>query len=354
MRNKTVTTAQLERLNGLIDLIYDQAVDVLPQQVERWETLHATLKELVRDSWRQSARPHAGRDMAHAAQLLASSLLSVLEDRAPPQRPRQLPPREPETTEITVEGESIDVDSAAQQEMLRLMGEEGLSRSWRIYARIVNAGLVKNAHTASNILRKLRKRGLVTEYRTEDGAKPTRWNYAPGGGRILPVLTSAGRTWFRAAYGMEPVEAEIFAVVRQHQSPQHGVAILEACDYLQDAGYSVNTAPDAILAEAAERWGKRVEPDLVIYINGKPWPVEVQREISKRTLEKYNKAIALGGGRMALIVFNERSRQKQEAILREAIQRKQLRRGTVLLASLEAMDKEVDWDWDVIDTSIHW
>lgn len=57
---------------------------------------------------------------------------------------------------------------------------------------------------------------------------------------------------------------------------------------------------------------------------------------------------------MALIVFNERSRQKQEAILQEAIQRKQLRKGTVLLASLEAMDKEVDWDWDVIDTSIHW
>ena len=104
-----------------------------------------------------------------------------------------------------------------------------------------------------------------------------------------------------------------------------------------DGGYEVT--------ESAAYWIHRVQNEYALnYVDRlwgrcreEAWPVEVQREVSERVLEKWSKALSLAGGRLMLVLFNEKRRGRQEYLLRQAVQRQQLPDGMVLLTSLEAM-----------------
>jgi hypothetical protein len=112
--------------------------------------------------------------------------------------------------------------------------------------------------------------------------------------------------------------------------------------HLAAAGYEVETEPGAILAAEDEPWRARAEPDLVFTLRGEVWPTEVQREISKRVLTKWAKSLELCG-RLALVLYHEEARRKQQMILFEA--RSKLPAGRILLASIEAMEAG-GWDWE--------
>jgi hypothetical protein len=64
------------------------------------------------------------------------------------------------------------------------------------------------------------------------------------------------------------------------------------------------------------------------------WPVEVRREVSPRVVAKWTKSLELCG-RLALALYHEEARRKQQMILFEA--RHKLPVGRVLLSSIEAM-----------------
>ena len=141
-------------------------------------------------------------------------------------------------------------------------------------------------------------------------------------------LTPTGRQWCQAAFGQAPVESEIAVAARRHKSVSHGIAVLETAHHLGAAGYAVETEPGAVLAAADEPWHARAEPDLAFTLSGELWPVEVQREVSPRVVAKWAKSLELGG-RLALVLYHEEARRKQQRILFEA--RYKLPAGRVLL-----------------------
>ena len=126
----------------------------------------------------------------------------------------------------------------------------------------------------------------------------------------------------------------------------HGIAVLEAAHHLAAAGYTVETEPRAVLAAADEPWRSRSEPDLAFTLRGEWWPTEVQREISERVVAKWIKSLELIG-RLALVLYHEEARRKQQQILLAA--RHKLPAGTILLSSIEAMDAG-GWGWETLTT----
>jgi hypothetical protein len=133
---------------------------------------------------------------------------------------------------------------------------------------------------------------------------------------------------------------------RRHKSVSHGIAVLETAHHLVAAGYAVETEPGAVLAAEDEPWRARAEPDLAFTLNGELWPVEVQREVSKRLVAKWIKSLELCG-RLALVLYSEEARQKQQMILLEM--RYKLPSGVIRLVSIEAMESG-DWDWEQLTT----
>jgi hypothetical protein len=252
--------------------------------------------------------------------------------------------RLPKKAKVVIPSKTVVIRSAAQQQAMRLIGDEGLGRSWRIAKGIVETqGLEENS--ARNAITALTKKGLVDDYR-RDG-KSIRWKYAAGGSRRLVVLTERGTAWYREVYDREPVESEILRAARQHRSAVHGVGVLEAQDHLRAVGYRVDDDPEAILAQDESRWGRRQEPDLLVWMDGHAWPVEVQREVSQRLLDKWEKALSLNE-RLVLILFNVQHREKQETLLRQDKRVRRLRRGIIRLTSLEEMETG-DWGWTVLN-----
>ena len=153
-------------------------------------------------------------------------------------------------------------------------------------------------------------------------------------------LTSLGRQWCQAAFGQEPVESEIAAAARRHRSVSHGVAVLEARDYLRGYGIAVDDDP-AVLLATAERWGARAEPDLAMTLADGVWPIEVQKEVAGRRTDKWAKTLALAG-RLALILFSADAAKKQVAILQRDL--RSLPSGVIRVTSLEALEADA-WDW---------
>ncbi len=249
----------------------------------------------------------------------------------------------PQTVAAEIPAQRAVIRSAMQQEIVRLMGAEGLGRSWRIIARVADAGWGQE-NSVRNALCKLTKQGVIDDCRRQ--GKAAHWKFKAGGNRRLVRLNELGRVWYREAFGHDAAESEITEVARKHRSIAHGVGILEARDHLQEAGYVVSDDPQAILADSGERWGARSEPDLVVTMDGVAWPVEVQREVSERMLGKWEKALALAG-RLALVLFNEEHREKQATILEPVLWYRYSGRGDVRLTSLEAMEAG-DWEWQVI------
>jgi hypothetical protein len=237
----------------------------------------------------------------------------------------------------TIPAKEITIRSRIQQEVLRLMGAEGLGRSWRIIGRIMQARIGK-PNSVRNGLRGLTLDGLIDDYRRL--GEPVGWASSRGGRRRLVVLTELGRAWYENAYQQVPLESELVKAARRHQSVGHGVGILEALDHLRVAGYRVDDDPEALRA-TGEPWGRRAEPDLTAWMEGHWWPVEVQREVSERLLEKWRKTLDLAG-RLALIVFSQHQQRKQAGILRAA-----RLAGKVRLSSLEAME-DGEWAWETI------
>jgi len=126
----------------------------------------------------------------------------------------------------------------------------------------------------------------------------------------------------------------------------HGIAVLETAYHLAAAGYAVETEPGAVLAAEDEPWRARAEPDLAFTLSSQLWPVEVQREVSKRLVAKWIKSLELNG-RLALVLYSEEARQKQQMILFEA--RHKLPAGRILLSSIEAMEAR-GWTWEELTT----
>jgi hypothetical protein len=160
----------------------------------------------------------------------------------------------------------------------------------------------------------------------------------------LGILIETGREAFRQTFERDPVESELDVMAREHSSVEHGVGTLEAREHLRAAGYRVDDNPEAILADEEEPWHARVEPDLVAVMDGDVWPVEVQREVSTRLLDKWQKALEMTG-RLAIILFNEDKRKRQERLLRQ--DRRRSSQGEICLTSLEAME-EGEWEWRIL------
>jgi hypothetical protein len=226
--------------------------------------------------------------------------------------------------------------------VLELMAVEGLGRMWRIVERVLADGLTGNANTVRNAISRLDVRELLADY--EQHGKDTGWTYKAGGTRRLVQLTPTGRQWCQAAFGQEPVESEIAVAARRHKSVSHGVAVLETAQHLAAAGYEVETEPGAILAAEDEPWRARAEPDLAFILRGELWPAEVQREVSPRVVGKWAKSLELCG-RLALVLYHEEARRKQQMILFEA--RYKLPAGRILLSSIEAMEAS-GWAWEEV------
>ena len=207
-------------------------------------------------------------------------------------------------------------------------------------------GLTGNANTVRNAVSKLDVRELLADY--EQHGKDTGWTYKAGGTRRLVQLTPTGRQWCQAAFGQEPVESEIAIAARRHKSVSHGIAVLETAHHLAAAGYAVETEPGAVLAAADEPWHARAEPDLTLTLSGELWPVEVQREVSKRLVAKWIKSLELNG-RLALVLYSEEARQKQQMILLEM--RYKLPSGVIRLVSIEAMEAG-GWAWEELTTPL--
>ena len=252
--------------------------------------------------------------------------------------------RRPAATSLVLPAQKITVESGIQREILRLLAVEGLGRVWRIVERVLADGLTGTPNTVRNALGRLAERGLLADY--EQHGKPVTWAYKAGGARRLVQLTTTGRQWCQAAFGREPIESEIAAAARRHKSVSHGIAVLEAAQHLAAAGYSVETEPGAILAAEDEPWRARAEPDLAFTLRGELWPTEVQREVSPRVVAKWAKSLELYG-RLALVLYHEAARRKQQKILFET--RDKLPAGPILLSSIEAMEAG-GWAWAELTT----
>lgn len=252
--------------------------------------------------------------------------------------------RRPAAPSLVLPAQKITVESGIQRAILRLMAIEGLGRVWRIVERVLADGLTSNANTVRNAVSKLDVRELLADY--DQHGKPVSWTYKAGGTRRLVQLTPTGRQWCQAAFGQEPVESEIAVAARRHKSVSHGIAVLETAFHLAAAGYAVETEPGAVLAAADEPWHARAEPDLALTLSGELWPVEVQREVSMRLVAKWIKSLELNG-RLALVLYSEEARQKQQMILLEM--RYKLPSGVIRLVSIEAMESG-DWDWEQLTT----
>jgi hypothetical protein len=373
-----VTTRQLDDFIAVINTWYRQKTKATPtagkfDQVkldrDRWiKILHAVYKP--------SARPYAGQALAGVAYEIfyyyahwlfrdideletlvkkEQDTVATLKDReawlseANAALQRQIEDLQgqlvsrPQVVAAEIPAQRAVIRSAMQQEIVRLMGAEGLGRSWRIIARVAGAGWGQE-NSVRNALCKLTKQGVIDDCRRQ--GKTVHWKFKAGGNRRLVRLSELGRVWYREAFGHDAVESEITEVAQKHRSIAHGVGILEARDHLREAGCTVSDDPQVILADSGERWGARSEPDLVATMDGAAWPVEVQREVSERLLGKWEKALALAG-RLALVLFNEEHREKQAVILDRAMWFNRLPPGEIRLASLEAMEAG-DWEWHTV------
>ncbi len=385
-----IKSAQLDQLVRCVNRVYQRRLAVLEPfdyvaeyAVEQWrdqtiQRLHSVVKP--------SARPYAGLVIAQLLEETLANWQAVLEQtsqakamcqqqteeyqdalievqrlehkvgnlqrqitalKAKQQRLQAQLQRRPKQTQVEIPAQTVVIRSEIQQEILRLMATEGLARSWRIIERVLAAGISTSENSVRNSLRDVTKKRLVEDY-TEQG-RPVGWSPVPGGVRRLVTLTSKGVTIAEGLFQIDVVPSELEDIVQQHKSVSHAVGILEAKDHLQARGYDVDSTPDALLAQEGVDWGTRTEPDLMVTLNGRPWPVEVQREVACRRNEKWGKALRLAEGRLVLIVFSREMQEKQRRFLQQANRRQRFPSGEIRLASLEAME-DGDWRWDIVRT----
>ncbi len=236
------------------------------------------------------------------------------------------------------------------EKILLLMGETGLGRAWRIAERLAaqdeggySMGSVRNA------LNRLQQIGLVKEV-TERG-RPRRWSGPRGGGRSkLLLLSDFGRAWYEERTGSPPAESELIWGQRRHKGVIHGVAILEVADYLRAMDMPVEMEPEPLFEGPVQGWGKRTEPDLITWLDDELWPVEVQNMVvkKKRYREKWAKSLR-AAGRLMLMLYTEKRKEKQKALLRQWMRRRDWPAGEILIGSLEELiADEENWFFESV------
>ncbi len=88
-------------------------------------------------------------------------------------------------------------------------------------------------------------------------------------------------------------------------------AFLEATDHLFVARYEVEDDPQVVPAFDSDPRRARAEPDLAFSLGGEVCPVEMQREVSERTLANWPKSLKLVG-QLALIFYSKEARAEAD------------------------------------------
>ena len=384
-KSNWVTTRQLETLAGAVNAFYSSRTRCDPAARRLWRPWRDDLIGRVHRMMKPAVRPYAGQvvtdvaigllaelhrawhradDLDQMTYQLNGELMFVRQQLVNLRREQEQTTvrietlqselaqartnlaRRPAATSLVLPAQKITVESTIQRKVLELMACEGLGRVWRIVERVVADGLTASANSVRNAIVRLVERELLADY--DQHGKPVSWTYKAGGTRRLVQLTPTGRQWCQAAFGQAPVESEIAVAARRHKSVSHGIAVLETAHHLGAAGYAVETEPGAVLAAADEPWRARAEPDLAFTLSGELWPVEVQREVSPRVVAKWAKSLELNG-RLALVLYHEEARRKQQRILIET--RHKLAAGVIRLVSIEAMEAG-DWAWEELTTPL--
>lgn len=401
-----ITTEQLETLTICVNRVYACRMQRYPRQRKLWRGIRDEHIRLLHSVYKPSARRYATEVVATVARFVLEydvlPLLDFLPKSPPPAAPIQynivlhpdpeFTPRvmaltqelrqtqevllaeranatelaatiqdlqaqlaelqsrgqRPQAHTLVVPAQTIEIHSPLKMEALRIIGSTGVSRQWRIIEQLMLTKPDSNTNSMRNALRDLRNKHKLLTYYTER-EQPVYWAYKASGGSPLVLLSEVGQAFYRQAFGKEPVKSEILVMTPKHNSATHTVGILEARDELRAAGYEVNDAPKPILADPQSRWGERAEPDLTVTLSDGDWPVEVQREVSERLLDKWVKTLELKK-RLVLILFNEEKRQHQESLLRSEIRLRRLPAAAIKLTSLEAMI-EGNWDWRTLHTA---
>ncbi len=251
------------------------------------------------------------------------------------------------TVPVTIPARKIQVTNRTHKTILFVMGSSGLARQWQLTRRV--AELAQVAHgTVRNALTSLTRDGLIEFYQHQ--GKPAGYRYGQGRPRALYALTQDGLAWYQLNYG-DPVPSELDQAISRHKGVQHAVDILETRDLLRGLGLQVDDDPQPMLA-SADVWGNRSQPDLSLYFDGTRWPVEVQREVRTRNVDKWEKVLNLSKGYLVLILETAAHRCQQAKILRGDA--RNLPPGKILLSSLEELRESgtsLEWEEVITGTS---
>lgn len=223
-----------------------------------------------------------------------------------------------------------------QRAVLLYMGRTGCIRSWRIVQEVTKGGSGSAPSSIARMWDSLLKRELVQPAKVE-GVEVT-WQFDRGNGRRLFVLSPTGQAWYLRETGNCPRDTELDWTLDHHISMRHAIAILETRDGLRGQGIEVIDNPLPCPVLAANPFGLRSEPDLVIRYRNRIFPVEVQREVSVRLLSKWFKSLELFQ-RLLLVTFTEASMERQRQRLVQARHKKLLPRALVLMTCLARLER---------------
>lgn len=373
MRN--ITTRELDDLTGLITLLHRDLSTFYPRRKGKIWVFKIEYQEWIERlhrHYKPSARPYAWDTVLQVLREMFYLLHHYLQDQHPDQMAelrrrvgrqadritvleaendnlraglRDAAAAQPQRATAVIPERQIEVGGKTRQAVLHLMGNYGLARSWRLVERVATMrGIVRQ--TVANTFKELVEQGLIQTY-SYKGAEQG-YRYKPRGRwRKLYTLSEDGRVWYRQAYGEEAVISELDVWAPKHHGVEHAVDILEARDLLRGLSLNVDDDPEPMLA-TDDRWGRRSEPDLLLYYEGHTWPVEVQREVHARNDAKWGKVLELSGGRLVLILESIAKMEEQAKLLRSAA--RSLPQGVVLLVSLEHLREADEIAWTKVIT----
>ena len=222
---------------------------------------------------------------------------------------------------------------SGSDQLLLHMGATGCIRPWRIVHNVLGHHAIDSPPSS---WQSLLDQGLIQHARIHQN--PAGWHYKQGRPRLLFELSSVGRQRYRELTGTEPRESELGWALSHHASLQHALAIRETRDHLLAMHIPVDDEPHPCPVQMGDPFGRRSEPDLVIYYQKRIFPVEVQREVRIHYLSTWFKSLELLH-RLMLITFTLSRLDRQCRLLYQARQQEQLPPGPVLMSSLESFEQ---------------
>ena len=190
--------------------------------------------------------------------------------------------------------------SKRDTEVLRILGETGLSRRPEIETRIGQLfGIDEDSGSIRACLARMQDAELIVFDR------PWKENGTGAGGRYpdLIRLTEKGQQLCLQLFGKNPVENEFDRLKKIHVSPEHTLLNMQVIDFLKGTDYQVIDIAPEIHLEADRLFC----PDLVLQgTDQKTIYVEVEREISKSSdrKAKWENFCLAGGGHLYVICDN--------------------------------------------------